>query len=349
VDVQIVTTRRHPDAPAHTPQDVPVAFATGGAYAFAQTLRDRIQRFRPHVIHDHGTWLPTNGITAWQAWRADTPRVLTPRGMLEPWAMQHQRFKKAVAWYGYQRVITQRADLIHSTAPMEAHHLRELGVASPMAVIPNGVALPERWPDPVPCTSGRRALFLSRIHPKKGLPMLLRAWNALSPSGWTLSIVGPDEDGHRVTMEQLADRLGIADDVTFVGPVDDVEKWAWYRGSDLFVLPTHSENFGVVVAEALAAGLPVVTTQGAPWRVLEEEGCGWWVAIDDDALYDALAEAIALSDADRTAMGQHGRDLVHQRFTWPQIASQMKAAYQWLLGDGAPPRCITQEGHESIA
>jgi glycosyltransferase involved in cell wall biosynthesis len=82
---------------------------------------------------------------------------------------------------------------------------------------------------------------------------------------------------------------------------------------------------------------------------LEEEGCGWWVAIDDDALYDALAEAIALSDADRTAMGQRGRDLVNQRFTWPQIASQMKAAYQWLLGDDSPPRYITQEGHESIA
>jgi glycosyltransferase involved in cell wall biosynthesis len=122
--------------------------------------------------------------------------------------------------------------------------------------------------------------------------------------------------------------------------VADDDKWALYRESDLFVLPTHSENFGVVVAEALASGVPALTTTGAPWAVLEEEDCGWWVEPEVASLEAALADAVGRPDEERLAMGRRGRALVEARFSWASVATKMKAAYRWVLGDGPRPDVV---------
>jgi glycosyltransferase involved in cell wall biosynthesis len=153
-------------------------------------------------------------------------------------------------------------------------------------------------------------------------------------------VAGPDEQGHRAEVEQRARARGIGADVTFTGPVDDDAKWDLYRASDLFVLPTFSENFGVVVAEALACGVPALTTTGAPWRELEAERCGWWVPPEAEALAEALRDATARPDAERRAMGQRGRALVEARFSWTQVAADLHAAYRWLLGEGRLPACV---------
>jgi glycosyltransferase involved in cell wall biosynthesis len=224
---------------------------------------------------------------------------------------------------------------------MEADHLRALGLTAPIAVVPNGVPLPDTWKQRAPSNGQpRQALFLSRIHPKKGLLNLMDAWAAVRPSGWRLVVAGPDEQGHRAEVERRARAQGVAADVTFTGPVDDDAKWALYRASDLFVLPTFSENFGVVVAEALACGVPALTTTGAPWRVLAAARCGWWVAPEVAALTDALRDATARSDAERLAMGQRGRALVEARFSWNQVAADLHAAYRWLLGESRLPACV---------
>ncbi|MGB3541863.1 glycosyltransferase, partial [Rubrivirga sp.] len=268
------------------------------------------------------------------------PRVVTTRGMLEPWARRHRRLKKAVAWRLYQRRDLASAAVLHATAESEAESLRSVGLRAPIAVIPNGVDVPAQVAphDRSPGTP-RRALFLSRVHPKKGLPQFLEVWSQVRPAGWELLIAGPDEDGHRADLEAQAARLGLTE-VRFRGSVPDSEKWNLYRSADLFVLPTYSENFGVVVAEALASGVPVVTTTGTPWSDLRDHGCGWWVAPDARPLRDALEDAVALEDAARAGMGTRGRALVSARYGWPQISAQMADVYAWTLGHAPRPSTV---------
>jgi len=308
--------------------------------AFYRTLRTEVSQAPPDLIHDHGLWLPSNAAAALVSRCQGIPLVISTRGMLTDWAVRHNRWKKRLAWVGYQKCVLGQADLFHVTSQEEVDALRDLGFEQPAAVIPNGVPLPDASSFSGSSGEGRRALFLSRVHPKKGLPMLLDAWATVRPEGWTLEIVGPSEEGHRAELEAQARRLGLEDAIQFSGPVADDEKWNVYRRADLFVLPTHSENFGIVVAEALAAGVPALTTTGAPWQDLERRDCGWWVEPTEKALKTALREAVGASDETRRAMGQRGRRLASEQYSWSGVAANMTAAYQWLIGDGPRPDVI---------
>lgn len=261
--------------------------------------------------------------------------------MLESWALNHKSWKKSLALVLYQRRDLESARLFIATAESEYRSIRVLGLRQAVAVIPNGVEFP--LPDSLaihrPATPIRTVLFLSRVHPKKGLFNLLQAWHEVNPINWRLAIVGPDEGGHSAELQKKARELGIAGAVEFVSAVDGEEKARRYAGADVFVLPTFSENFGVVVAEALAHGLPVITTSGAPWADLVTHRCGWWVDIGVEPLAEALREAISLSDEERRAMGMRGRTYV-QRYNWDDIARQTIDVYRWILGQGPQPTCV---------
>ena len=193
----------------------------------------------------------------------------------------------------------------------------------------------------------RTLLFLGRLHPVKGLRNLVEAWSALNPSPiphlpsstpWRVVLAGGDENGHRAELERAVRDQGL--DFEFAGVIEGDAKWELYRSADLFVLPSHSENFGLVVAEALACGVPVITTKGTPWQDMQTHGCGWWVDIGVEPLVQALREATALSDAERHEMGERGRALIESKYTWPAAAKQMLAVYRWMLSLGPKPECI---------
>jgi glycosyltransferase involved in cell wall biosynthesis len=286
---------------------------------------------RPDVWHDHGIWLRSNHETSRLADRFDIPRVVSPRGMLEPWALGHRRWKKKLAWELYQRADLRRAAALHATAQTEADQFRRLGLRNPITVIPNGIDVPRFEGVQDSCAGGRTALFLSRVHTKKGLPLLVEAWARVRPEGWRMKVVGPDENGHVAVVKALVQRAGLAETWEFCEEVGDQEKWDAYRQANLFILPTHSENFGMVVAEALAAGVPVITTRGCPWEGLLAHGCGWWVEPTAEGLAVALQDACSQPDEALRSMGRRGFQWMESEFGWTMIAQRMTPLYEAVL------------------
>lgn len=315
------------------------SYAPGFGREMLAACRER----RVELVHTHGMWTYVNHASARAARAAGLPLVVSPRGMLEDWALAYRGWKKRLAWRLYQEADLRGARAFCASSAQEAEQLRKLGFAQPIAVTPNGVDLPGGGIVRPANRERRTALFLSRIHPKKGLLDLVQAWAAVRPAGWRLVIAGPDEDGHAKVVEAAVENASLQDVVTFRGEVRGEEKRAVWREADLFVLPTHSENFGIVVAEALAWGLPVITTRGAPWSDLVGWKCGWWTERGAEGVATALAAAVALSDEARAAMGENGRRLVREKFTWDRIAQDTIAFYRWLLHGGERPGHVLAE------
>jgi glycosyltransferase involved in cell wall biosynthesis len=177
----------------------------------------------------------------------------------------------------------------------------------------------------------KTALFLGRIYPVKGLSMLIEAWGRVRPQGWVLQIAGPDEVGYRSHLEQAVAASGLDEVVSFLGPIEGERKQATMLAADLLVLPSHSESFGMVIGEALAHGLPVLTTTGAPWPMLQEYGCGWWVDATVDGITEGLRQATSQKLETLQAMGARGRELVAKEFGWARVAKLFIATYGELI------------------
>jgi glycosyltransferase involved in cell wall biosynthesis len=305
------------------------------------TETEALDRFgQPDILHDNGLWLPHHHRHAMLAQKRGIPRVVSTRGMLEPWALSHKGLKKTIAWWVYQSHDLKLARCHHTTAQREARNLQKLGLGVPVVVVPNGVDVPEDRPA-VPSPMAERAdrsrpriaLFLGRIYPVKGLPMLVEAWARVRPDGWVLRIAGPDEAGHQKQVEKAVFAAGLGEVVSFTGPIEHQMKKSTFFDADLLVLPSHSESFGIVVAEALAHGLPVLTTTGAPWSILPEAGCGWWVDATVDGIAGGLRQATILDSKTLQAMGAKGRALVIAEFGWQRVADRMLSMYQNILTD----------------
>ena len=338
-------TLRRPDASLVSTRLLPFADRashwTARSNGFFSALRERA--VADTVIHDNGLWLPSNHAVVTAARVLQRPLLISPRGMLTPWARQYRGLKKQLAWWLYQRRDLRRAQVLHATSPAEAEGFRKAGFSQPIAVVPNGVAVPgEARSSKLETRNSklRTVLFLSRIHPVKGLVNLIEAWAQIKPAGWRVVVAGDDENGHRRELEEMIGQRQLVGQFEFTGPVSGETKLKLYERADLFVLPSHTENFGIAIAVALAAGLPVITTRGTPWEELESRRCGWWVEIGAEPLANALQQAFQMSDAERRELGQRGRKLIEEKYTWPAAAQKMAAVYGWVLGHESRPDCV---------
>jgi glycosyltransferase involved in cell wall biosynthesis len=292
----------------------------------------------PDLVHDNGIWRYHHHRLASLCHRRRIPRIVSVRGMLEPWALAFKRSKKLLAWAAYQRRDLCRAAWLHATAEQEAEHISRVATGVRVSVIANGTDLPDVAPPARAALSDTRtALFLSRVHPKKGLPMLLEAWACVRIGGWRLLIAGPSELGHGTEVAALISRLGLDGSVSLLGPRYGADKDALFRSADLFVLPSYSENFGMVVAEALAHGVPVLTTTATPWSTLRDRSCGWWVDPTPRAIEEALRGALRTPAEELRAMGRRGRRLIASHYGWQSVGAAFLDLYEATLRSEAQP------------
>ena len=295
------------------------------------------------ILHTNGLWLMPNIYPAHIKKRlgANVRVVHSPHGMLGSAALKISGWKKRPFWWLLQRSALEAADCLHATAMSEYEEIRAAGLRNPVAVIPNGIDLPNLNPLPARIDSARTVLSLGRIHPKKGLDRLIRAWAMIESDfvDWSLRIVGPPEVNHDQELRTLALELG-AQRIAVENPVYGSAKLKVYRSADLFVLPTFNENFAISVAEALAAQVPVISTKGAPWAGLETERCGWWIDHGVEPLAAALRRAMTVAPEERRAMGARGRAWMARDFGWDRIAKDMVEVYQWLNAGGSPPPAV---------
>ena len=322
-------------------------------YSFdgAEPWIEGVRRFKPQgvelsavdlkqfdIIHIHGIWDPRLHKVAKICRVAKVPYVISPRGMLDPWALSVKPFRKMIARILYQDRDLRCAAAIHATAEVEAEHIRMAGFANRIIVSPNGVDLPEQGIS-TKGEGGRKkgegakkiALFLCRLHPGKGLITLAEAWAKVRPVGWIMRVVGPDSYGHKADVVAKLHSLGIEGDWQFQDMVDDEEKWREYAAADLLVHPSVSENFGITIAEGLAARLPVICTKGTPWSDIVIRRCGWWIDIGTEPLIAALRDATSLDVATYREMGVRGCSFVEETFTWRVAGDKMISGYKEIL------------------
>ena len=312
-------------------------YTYGWSRTYARALQQRA--LDPEVVfHAHAIWRVPTVTASRLARRRRLPLLISTNGTLETWALTQRALRKKLVWRLLLERILKSARALCAASEREARSAAGMVPGVPIAVIPIGITPPRLAQTPF-AREHKTALYLSRIAPNKGLLTLLQTWAKVRPAGWKLIAAGPDEGGHRAVCERAAAELGLEKVVAFLGPVHGEKKWEVYQSADLFILPTVSENFGMVVLEALAAGLPVITTRGAPWEILAQKDCGWWIELGVEPLVAALREALE-REAELPEMGARGRALVEEKFTWPVVAREMLALYEWAAGGGPRPDSV---------
>ncbi len=334
----------------------PVAMVRRGpaAFGYAPRISRVVNNSSPDIVHTHGLWLYVSHAASTWSRRTGGPHVVSPRGMLDPWALANSRWKKRLAGWLYEHDHLARAACIHALCASEARSIRQFGLKNPICIIPNGVDMPEKPCREPPPWAGQTdpdekvLLYLGRIHPKKGLTELLDGWASIMKRGtgehplrhWRLAIAGWSQGGYEGELKRLARERKIEESVLFLGPQFGDGKAACFANCDGFILPSHSEGLPMVVLEAWSYGLPVIMTQAC--NLPEGESCGAAICVEpvSDSVARGVRQLVSMTDEARWQMGRNGRRLAVERFSWQHVVNQLGNVYSWLLGDAARPDTV---------
>ena len=373
-------------------------------FGYSPDYRKALMEFSPDLVHTHGLWIFPSIATNQYCHSRGVPYVISPHGMLDPWAVRHSRWKKAIAHFFYEGAHLREAFCLRALCEAEARAIRLVGLKNPIAIIPNGIDIPavsspqsvvssqtvesvgenieirnqkseiRNEFQPSAFAGGCKVLlYLGRIHPKKGLVNLLTAWAALEKSEvrsqkseWVLAIAGWDQGGHEAELKRLCDELGIAwrdarehrtsnqpevssqqsvvscqRSVVFLGPQFGEDKAVCYRNCDGFILPSFSEGLPMAVLEAWAHGKPVLMTPECNLPAGFARNAAIRIETNVDGIARGLREFFGATDPARRQLGENGLQLAREQFAWPVVSAEMRRLYEWALGGGDKPACIT--------
>ncbi len=320
-------------------------------YGYAATLREALEdeARRSDLLHSHGLWTYVSRLSARVARSLDKPHVISVRGMLEPWALQHHGWRKKFARWMFQDRALREAACLHVLNQSEGRNLRALGLRNPVALISNGVDMPqdkvprEALESAFPQLRGKKwLLYLGRVHPQKGLLNLASAWARLCSSfpDHTLIVAGPEQLGHWAEVDQVLRSQGAEGRYQYIGMLQGVLKASALGNAEALILPSFTEASSMALLEALAHGRPVVATHASNFPLIGERQLGFLCEPRTDSIAESLAQLLALSDSRRQAMGRRGRQLVQEQFAWSAIATQMIELYRYLLDGGPRPSSL---------
>jgi glycosyltransferase involved in cell wall biosynthesis len=292
------------------------------------------------VIHGHGLYVGTNYIFGRECRRQHKPLVYHVHGMFEPFILKRSRWKKQLVRWAFENANFRYVRLWRALTSKEAEQIRACGIKQPIVIAPNGLNLadfsqPMALEASIQLASGQslvkkalRMLFLGRIHPKKGLDLLLYAWARLASQtrNWELVIAGPDEQGYLSQIQALASALGVRAQIVFTGPVTGEVKTRLLYSSDLFILSSYSEGFSMSLLEAMACGLPVIATHACNFPEISANHAGWECDSVVDSLSVTLRTALEAPEAERREYGRNGRRLVETRYAWSAVIQTLQQA-----------------------
>src|SRR5262249_8714741 len=303
------------------------------------------------ILSTHGLWKYCS--IASHRWhrRTGRPYIVHPHGMLDSWALRNASLKKRIAALLYEDRHLRGAACLRALCDAEAQSMRAYGMRNPICVIPNGVDLPD-LSDTLKLQAqafveGRKVLlYLGRLHPKKNLANLIRAWAETLNSqrstlnSWVLVVTGWDQGVYERELKKLTRYYRFTDGVQFLGPLFGQDKDAAYTACDAFILPSLSEGLPMTVLEAWAHAKPVLMTCECNLPEGFAAGAALKIGTATEEIAAGLKQLTQMSDQDRKTIGARGRNLVETKFSWPRIGEQMRSVYDWVLGDGAKPQTV---------
>lgn len=312
-----------------------IEFYASGLLQYSSGMCSKLRSVQTDLFHGHGIWQQPVHQMAIIAREKKLPYIVSVRGMLEPWSLTQSMWKKKLAMLLFQHKDLKKAACIHATGGMEVESVRKLGYKNPIAMIPNGIDLLEYPLKNYDVKKEiKKILFLSRIHPKKGIEHLINSWEKLDRSirqNWKVEVAGNGESDYINQLNELIKKKSLQNEIRIVGPKFGKDKIALYHSADLFVLPTYSENFGIVIAEALASGVPVITTKGTPWDELETYNAGKWIDLNEENLLGAMSLLMNMKEEQLQEMGENGRKLIEENYSIESVAEKFVQLYQWIL------------------
>lgn len=296
-------------------------------HEFTKQWKLILKHEKPDIVHINGIWMIQTWIIQKEAIKLNIPTFITPHGMLEPWILQRNSWKKKLALQLFQKKALKMAKALIATADSEKENILKLKFNNNIITIPNGIDVSEIPFQKTPILH-KKLLYLSRIHPKKGVELLIEVIYSLKEELKEYEIIIAGE-GEQEYINQLQQQLRNHDiqNVKFIGGVYNEAKWQLYTNADCFILPTFSENFGYVIAESLACGTPVITTQGTPWQDLETYQCGLWIDRNKENLIAAIKKILSMNYDDIYIWGKNGRQLIQKKYTTQIMAQKLYQLY----------------------
>lgn len=346
VDVTLHTTHPTPNETIFKVKEYPF-WSPLGSLAFSNEMYRNLSAIckEGNLIHNHSLWTFPSLYPGLLSRKYKFPMVFSPHGTLSDWALKRSRWKKKLFWNFGQNYSLKNADCFHATSYSEYQSIRKMGFKQPIAVIPFGVKMDLNILEINKQEEPKILLFFARVHPTKGLELLIKVWSKLYANfpEWELIIAGPeDQPGYQRKLIELSKKLNCKR-IRFLGPVYGKQKLDLLSSSSLYVLPTNTENFGITIAEALLARNPAIVTKGAPWEGLNERKCGWWIEKSEAQLYNTLEYAMKLPPDLLGKMGYNGRLWMEQEFSWDEFGEKLVSTYEWILGKGTKSKWIIEK------
>ena len=322
---------------------LPMLLFKAGPFLYAKGLKKYFLKDNADILHMEALWrYPQLLMSVWKRHKK-APIVCSPHGMLDPYIIRSQgKLKRLFSTLFFQKSL-ESVDCYHALCQKEYEDIRKYGLKQPVAIIPNGINMPDPNLKFEKSDSKRHLLYLGRLHKKKGVDLLIKAVAAIKKvnadllNNWQIDLVGWDHENCKVELEKIVAENHLENIVVFHGGLFGKDKQRMYATADGYILPSHGEGLPMTVLEAWSWKLPVIMTPECHLQEGYEASAAIRINDNVESVKEGIIKFLRMTSEERSSMGQRGYDLVSKNFTWDASAKKMIMVYEWLLGKSGKP------------